>query len=137
MFRKPLLPGIAWSVLIALLTLVPGNYIPRVLSFMDWLSPDKLVHLILFSTFSYLYIEGFRRQAKRSVLRKNAVLTSLLLGMVFAIFTEVMQKFAIPGRNGNVFDLLADLLGLVLGYAIWRMIRRNDNKKLSTSKNYN
>ena len=137
MFRKPLLPGIAWSVIIALLTLIPGNYIPRVLTFIDWLSPDKIVHLVLFSTFSLLYIEGFRRQAISSFLRKTAVMTSLLLGMIFAIFTEVMQKFVIPGRNGNLFDLLADMLGLLLGYAIWRMISRNGHKKLSSSKNYN
>jgi len=137
MFRKPLLPGITWSVFIALLTLLPGNYIPRVLSFMDWLNPDKLVHLVLFSTFSFLFIEGFKRQDISQILREKAVLASLLLGMVFATFTEMMQKYAIPGRNGNVYDLLADVLGLILGYAIWRMIRRIGNKKLSTSKNNN
>lgn len=126
-----------WTVVIALLTLLPGNYIPKVFTFLDWLSPDKVVHLALFATFSMLFIEGFRRQSKWLSLSKNAVSASLLLGMVFAFFTEAMQYFVIPGRNGNIFDLLADYLGLALGYAIWRMAGRNGNKKLSTSKNNN
>ncbi len=137
MFRKPLLPGMVWTMVIALLTLLPGNYIPRVITFLDWLGPDKVVHLALFATFSVLFMEGFRRQSKVLLLSKNTVLASLLLGMVFAIFTEAMQYFVIPGRNGNIYDLLADILGLGIGYAIWRMAGRNGNKKLSTSKNYN
>ncbi|HSG67463.1 MAG TPA: VanZ family protein [Bacteroidales bacterium] len=137
MFKKPLLPGIIWSIFIALLTLLPGNYIPDIITLIDWLKPDKLVHLALFSVFAILFIEGFRRQSSSRILQYKAVQTSLLLGMVFAIFTEVMQKHMIPGRNGNHYDFLADCIGLVLGYMIWRIIRRNGNKKLSTSKNYN
>jgi VanZ family protein len=70
-------------------------------------------------------------------LAEKAVVTGLFLGMVFAFFTETMQKFYIPGRNGNYYDFLADLLGLILGYIGWRIFIRNDKKNLHSSKKYN
>lgn len=137
MFRKPLLPLLIWTLIIVLLTLTPGNYIPKVTKFFDWLSPDKLVHLFLFCIYGILVFEGLNRQSWIANIRKRAVITGFLLGMIFAFFTEVMQKYVIPGRNGNYLDFLADILGLILGYVGWRIIRRNDKKNLSTSKKYN
>jgi VanZ family protein len=137
MFRKPFLPGLLWTVFIAALTLVPGNYIPRAVTFLDWLGPDKLLHLILFGTYIFLLLEGFSRQSKHPFLRKNRVLISLIVGIVFAFFTETMQKFVIPGRNGNIYDFIADIAGSFLGYAGWSIIRRNEKKNLHSSKKYN
>ena len=137
MFKKPLLPGLVWTLIIALLTLLPGNYIPRVTNLLDWLSPDKLVHLFLFGTYTYLLLEGFKRQRRYSFLHKHPVIISLIIGIVFAVFTETMQKLVVSGRNGNVYDFLADILGCLLGYACWYTIRRIGKKNLHSSKNYN
>ena len=136
MFRKPLLPGIIWTLLIAVLTLAPGNYIPKVFDFLDWLSPDKIVHLFLFGTYTFLLMEGFNRQDHHKILKRYPLLSSLFIGIVFAIFTEVMQKFVIPGRNGNVFDMMADILGSIVGIAVWSFTRRNEKKNLRSSENY-
>lgn len=136
MFKRPLLPGLVWTLFIAVLTLVPGNYVPRITSFLDWLSPDKLVHFALFGTYAYLLAKGFRKQTTSAFLKQNPVIFSIIIGIVFAIFTEVMQKFVIPGRNGNVYDFLADVLGIFLGIATWYITGRNGKKNLHSSKNY-
>lgn len=137
MFRKPLLPGLIWTMLIALLTLMPGNYIPKITPFLDWFSPDKLVHLFLFGIYAFLLLEGFSRQDRFPVLKKHPILISLLIGIVFAFLIEAMQKYVIPGRNGNLYDFLADAIGSLLGYLCWRIFRRNEKKNLQSSKNYN
>jgi len=137
MFKKPLLPGLLWTLLIAVLTLMPGNYIPRITTFFDWLSPDKILHFILFGTYVFLLLEGFRRQKQYPFLQKHHILISLILGIVFAFFTEAMQKFVIPGRNGNIYDFLADIIGSLLGYLSWYIVRRNGKKNLLSSKKYN
>ena len=116
MFKKPLLPGLLWTLLIAVLTLLPGHYIPRITTFIDWLSPDKILHFILFGIYVLFLLEGFRRQNLFPFLQKHHVLYSLIIGIVFAFFIEVMQKFVIPGRNGNTYDFLADLIGSLLGF---------------------
>jgi membrane associated rhomboid family serine protease len=137
MFKRPLLPGLIWTLLIAVLTLVPGNYIPRITSFLDWFSPDKIVHLVLFGTYAYLLLKGFKEQALSQLLRQNPVIFSIIIGIVFAFFIEVMQKFAIPGRNGNLYDFLADVLGTLAGVAAWYITGRNEKKNLHSSKKYN
>ena len=137
MFKKPLLPGLVWTLLIALLTLLPGNYIPKVTTFFDWLGPDKLIHVFLFGTYTYLLLEGLNKQSKYVFLQKYPVFTSLFIGIVFAIFIETMQRLVIPGRNGNIYDFLADMLGCFLGYISWYIIRRNEKKNLHSSKKYN
>lgn len=137
MFRVPLLPGLLWAALIALITLIPGNYIPRVSSFLDWLGPDKFVHLLLFGPLAYLLLAGFKRQRSSLFLKKYTVITVFASGIVFALFTEGMQLYVIPGRNGNIYDLLADTLGLALGYLAWHYTGRNEKKNLRSSKKYN
>lgn len=137
MFRYPLLPGLLWAAIIGLLTLIPGNYIPRVSTFLDWLGPDKLVHLLLFAPLAYLLLTGFRRLKANSFLKKYSIWLVCTCGIVFATFTEGMQMYVIPGRNGNVYDLLADTLGLLLGCTTWYCIRRNEKKNLRSSKKYN
>lgn len=124
MFRKPLLPALLWTIIIGVLTLVPGNYIPKVSSFLDWLSPDKLIHLLLFGIYTFFLSESFSRQVKSRMTSRYPMIFSLGTGMVFAFFTEMMQAYVIPGRNGNVYDFLADTLGCLLGLIIWKIIMK-------------
>ncbi|MEE4257529.1 MAG: VanZ family protein [Bacteroidales bacterium] len=137
MFKRPLLPGLIWTLLIAVLTLVPGNYIPRITSFLDWLSPDKILHFILFGTYAYLLAKGFHKQGISSLLKQNPMIFSIIIGIVFAFFIEVMQMFVIPGRDGNVYDFTADVLGTFLGIGTWYIAGRNEKKNLHSSKKYN
>jgi VanZ family protein len=137
MFKRPLLPGLIWTLLIAVLTLMPGNYIPKVLTFLDWLSPDKIVHLILFGVYVYLLAEGFVRHDRSWFISRYPVWSSLIIGIIFAFFTEVMQMFVIPGRYGSIYDMLADILGSILGITVWYIIQRNEKKNLRSSENYN
>ena len=125
MFRKPLLPGVLWTLIIGVLMLTPGNYIPKISSFLDWLGPDKLVHLFLFGTYTYLWSEGFHKQLKSRLLQGYPLLFSFIFGMIFATFTELMQAHIISGRNGNVYDFLANALGCALGILVWKIIKKN------------
>ncbi len=131
------MPGILWTLVIALLTLMPGNYVPRVITFLDWLSADKVLHFLLFGIYLYLLTEGFHRQTGSSLLSRYAVIWGLVIGIIFAFLIEVMQRHVIPGRNGNIYDFLADLAGSLLGVACWYIAGKIGNKKLRSSEKYN
>jgi VanZ family protein len=51
---------------------------------------------------------------------KESAKWTLLIGIAYAIFDEVHQLF-IPGRSGNVSDMMIDTLGVVMGLfcVIW------------------
>jgi len=119
MFFRKTWPAIAWAILILVLTGLPGNYVPAIGGFWDWLGVDKVVHLILFGTLASLLMHGLRTQYSFPRLRSHSILYMLIPGIIFAGLTEILQRHVFIGRSGNGFDFLADIAGLVAGLALY------------------
>lgn len=70
----------------------------------------KLAHFAEYLVFAILLMNAllFRMSWKESVK------WTLFIGIAYAIFDEVHQLF-IPERSGNLFDMLIDTFGIVLG----------------------
>lgn len=123
------LPSIIWTAVILVLTLLPGNYIPRVGSFWNLFSPDKLIHIFLFSVFALLLFSGFFKQYPG---RSKRYITGMVLAfsILLAIITELLQAMLPLGRSGNVYDTIADFAGISLGWLIFFQYRKKKQKKL-------
>ena len=102
---------------------IPGNFLPKVTNFLDWVSPDKFAHFILYGTFSFLLMIGVRNQFPDNWYRMKYILITLIIGTVFGGLMEVMQQYVFIGRNGNLFDFVANVLGSVIGIAGFWFIR--------------
>ena len=112
---RKLWPAVAWALLILLLTGVPGSYFPKVTSFWEWLSPDKAVHVFIFGVQTFLLLRAFHEQylsSKNRFIYRSAILSVTIL---FALLTEVLQAYVFIGRNGNVYDFIADVVGVGVG----------------------
>jgi VanZ family protein len=78
---------------------IAGNYI------------DKVVHFVVFLLLSinlcYKYL-------------KSEKLTDFIIWAIFlGLMTEVIQQF-IPGRNMDIYDGIADTLGVIVGFYIYK-----------------
>jgi len=124
MFFRYNWPGFLWILLIFVITGLPGDYVPAYLSFLEWLSPDKWVHIILFGVLSFLLLRGLRKQYQFPGLRYHYVHYTLLFGIILGLITEVMQVFVFTGRNGNVFDFAANTMGCFAGWGAYRLFNR-------------
>ncbi len=116
---KRFLPAKLWALLVLALTGVPGKYIPRVTRFIDWLSPDKAAHLLLFGVLAFLTAYGFRESFSQAQKRSSITLFVLVSGIVYGGLTELLQSYVFIGRDGNLYDFLADVLGTLLGFGIF------------------
>jgi VanZ family protein len=121
-------PGSLWALIILLLTGLPGNYFPKVMSFWDWLSPDKLVHLFIFGVFTFLLLWGYRAQYLQQAKRFALVRRVFGIGLFYSVFTELMQAFVFVGRDGNIFDLLANIIGSLLGIGLFVLMTRKNKR---------
>lgn len=123
------LPSIIWTAVILVLTLLPGNYIPRVGSFWNLFSPDKLIHIFLFSVFALLLFSGFFKQYPG---RNQRYITGMVLAfsILLAVLTELLQAMLPLGRSGNVYDTIADFAGISMGWLIFFQYRKKKQKKL-------
>ncbi len=78
---------------------IPGHSMPKIII----LSPDKLLHLGEYFILAVLAYLSFKKFSK-----------TLIIGLVsFSIMDEIWQSF-IPGRWPSVFDVFADILGMMI-----------------------
>lgn len=122
MLIRRLWPSLVWAIAILILTGLPGKYFPTVLSFWDWLNPDKVVHVFIFGVQTVLLLYAFRAQFLLRKLRWLYGVLILSLTTLFALLTEILQKYVFIGRHGNAYDFLADLLGVIIGFLAYYLL---------------
>ena len=81
----------------------------------SYLPVDKVVHAVVFAGLMVLGASGRRGAAPRSL---SAELRTLILGLsIYAVAIEVCQHL-LPWRSFEILDLVADGLGIVLGWLV-------------------
>ncbi|MDA3818660.1 MAG: VanZ family protein [Prolixibacteraceae bacterium] len=92
-------------IIVFIVTMVPGdgnvagNYLDKVVHF--------LVFLMLSINICYRFYENKR------------LIDSLIWAIFFGLMTEVIQQF-IPGRNMDIYDAIADTLGVISGFYLYK-----------------
>jgi len=135
MIREVLLrnwPALLWAIMILLLTGLPGSYFPQIVSFWDWLSPDKVVHLLLFGILSFLILWSNRQQYFESK-KRSLVSFVLISGILYGGLTEFLQAFVFIGRNGNIFDFFANMTGTFSGFVLFVLFTQKKYQKRKRS----
>lgn len=110
--NKPLLSTL---ILLAstVLLLYPGDQTPDDMPSIPFL--DKIVHIIIFGSCAFsLYFDYITKKSLAQPMRKVLWFTLALL--LFGALVEVLQGKYLH-RTASIDDFLADLVGVVLGFA--------------------
>lgn len=105
---KHFLPAIVWAFVILLFSTKIGIQLPKSL-----LAPDKLGHFVAYSVFSWLVLLGFHF---RNSLTKRSALLAVLIVTSYGVGMEFAQWAFFPNRFFEVWDMVANTIGAVLGY---------------------
>ena len=127
MFLKYNLSGISWALFILALCGLPGNRLPD-LSYWNLFSFDKIVHAFLFAILVTLLIIGFKKQYLFVRLRYYSVISSVLIGILYGAFTEVLQTIVFVERTGDIYDFIANAVGCLLGIILFRFWKKHRKK---------
>ena len=107
-------PTILWGVLILFLTLYPFEEGPsRDIPFLD-----KIAHMGLFGMFTILLTRSFLKDLEFSNI---LLLISFLFGASLGLFIELVQN-AVPNRNFEWMDWLADMIGSIFGIVAFKIL---------------
>ena len=130
-------PGLIIAIFIMVIMGLPGNYFPKVVSFWDWLGPDKVIHLIVFGILSYSMLWGYRKKILSHDVQyiKKSFLLTLLLSVSYGAITELMQKYVFINRFGSIYDFIADAIGCVLGAIVFFLYFKKKVKKNKNTAN--
>jgi VanZ family protein len=114
---KPIrfVPAISWFIFSLILLCLPGSTIPKY----PWLAviyADKWIHIFLFGMLYYLFARPFFSSKLKKTQQKKWFLLILVGGIAYGIIMEFVQKYWIPNRSFEVWDIVADSCGCLLGY---------------------
>lgn len=108
--------AVLWTAGILLAITLPTGRFPDA---KPGLGVDKVAHVVLFAGFGLLWLRSLCPPRKRGLPPSfpGRGLLLFLIGILFAVGTEVLQHVAPIERAGGPYDAMADVLGLLLAFA--------------------
>ena len=108
--RLLLVLAIGWALVIFMLSSQPGADIPPLFP-----GQDKLLHAVIFGIFGFLVLGAM--PATVPGYRPLQAGTALGVVAIYGMLDELHQRF-VPGRSADVFDVVADIAGGMLGIGL-------------------
>lgn len=103
-----------YGLLLAVGSLVPGRNLPKMLDWGTLFSQDKIAHFGAYALFAVLLSLSLPGKSRW----KNAA-TAVVISSAFGVLMEVLQGQAGTGREFDPVDMVANLLGALLGGALY------------------
>ena len=95
----------------------------------DWPYVDKVLHFTAYALLGALFLRAFKTTRIKHHLKLIFVL-SVLFSALYGISDEIHQSF-VPYRTADYRDVLADILGSILGVYIFYKIKIGKNVKIT------
>ena len=118
---KYFLPAFLWAVVIAILSLLPGNDLPKV----RIPHIDKMVHFTIYLVFGALLMYGFAKQYKGKALRFKPEWIVIGFTALWGTLMEVMQLLFTKTRHFEYLDILTNIIGSILGIVLLKQLFKN------------
>jgi VanZ family protein len=114
--------AVGWFILMCILFFLPGSAFPES-TFFSKIHFDKWVHVGLFASLLFLWRSAFDLKIR------NYGLLLLLSAFAYGLTVEFIQKEWVPLRDFDLFDVVADMTGALIGLLVWREVYKK-NKPL-------
>jgi VanZ family protein len=122
-FLKYNIPTLVWATVVLFLTLLPSSTLPQVPEW-DLLNFYTASHAGVFFLLAVLMERGFTKQTRFGFLRRYAFLLTFLVCLIFGILIEILQTLMAFGRQGELFDVIANSIGIFLGVCFYYFLLR-------------
>ena len=76
---------------------------------------DKLLHVSIFALLGFTFMAAFP---------KTRFQTFLYIMLIYAFLTEILQQEMNLGRSMETLDIVADTLGVLSGYYMYKVIKK-------------
>lgn len=114
-FLKAFGPAVFWAALLFAESSIPAQAFPE----SPILAQDKLIHMGIYGVFGFLLYRGLRLRGPASATVAGWV--TLIVCSLYGASDEFHQHF-VPGRSMDVYDWLADTIGVALAIGIARYL---------------
>lgn len=88
---------------------------------------DHLLHFFVYFLICMYFLLG--QYIALTLFKTNSLLKFTLLILLLGTITELAQLW-VPQRTFNVFDLVSNLVGVVIGVAVIKMVQRRKGRRM-------
>ena len=121
---------ILWALLIAVLSLFPGDQFPKV----GVSGLDLIIHFFFYSVFNLLLIVGNIQQEKFNFLRSRPVIAAFIISISYGLIIELLQGTVFVSRGAELSDAIANSVGSVVGWVLFLIIYGSPKKYMTWNK---
>jgi VanZ family protein len=119
-----IVPAMLWTSGVAYAILSPESNIPDLPKFPGY---DKVIHFTLFFGLVFLWNRVWAGKNRNENILLKITLNYLVFGIIFAIFTELLQM-NVPGRSFDSWDIVANVSGGTIGTIIYVYLTKTQSK---------
>lgn len=113
--------SLLWAVIIAVGLFTPGVKLTERKLFQIH-QMDKILHLLIFGFLQFLIL--FDMHIGKVIITRRRIYFSMLICVFYGIVTEIIQYQFISERKGSIFDLFADMTGIMLSVGFFFLIQK-------------
>lgn len=106
----------AWSVIIVIASLNSSENLTEIK--FDIPGLDKMVHFVMYGVLSFLLLWTGEKVSKTRLELQN-LLVVILVSSGFGILMEILQKTLTTVRNFDIYDIIANIIGVLLGFGVY------------------
>ncbi len=114
-FSLPLL----WALAIAIVSLMPAPRIPEVE--IDY--ADKVVHVFVYMVLTILLIWASHKKNEKKTIPYTTLFVILASSSVYGLIMEILQFTITTGRNFEIPDIMANIVGCLFGVFLYKSIK--------------
>ena len=111
------LPVTLWFIICTVLLTLPGSSFPKKSIFDSIPYFDKYVHIGLFAVLTFLGCLAITVKNHVETYHRYFIMCGIV-AFIYGILMEFVQHYFIPNRSFDIYDMLADGAGALLGGAI-------------------
>lgn len=115
--RFALPAAILFTLITAVLFFLPGNKLPAA-GWMGKLQVDKWVHVGIFFLLCALWIVAL------NITTRKQILALAFAAFLYGCLVELVQDRFVGNRSMDVFDIVADAVGIMAAFVWWRYIKK-------------
>jgi VanZ family protein len=125
MFRKSVF--FAYLILLVIISQWPSRDLPDVDLFPQ---ADKLIHSAMYAGFCFLLLWAWPEQ-----FTGKKILSALFILLAFGLLMELMQGVSHAGRSFDITDELANGIGFIPGWILWKIVSRIQKPETTETRN--
>jgi len=103
--------SIGYTIAITYAFLTP---IKKTISIDLFIPIDKFVHIFLYFILTFLWLNYiFTKRKQKNVIK--TIVVFFIVCIIYGIVIEVIQELWIPTRGADLLDIIANVIGIILG----------------------